>query len=283
MTRTIYIFLSAGVALVLSSLAHEVMAGHAAGVIAGTELAPYQYRPLFTLFFYPLMTLIGTWPAAWLFWTVALSAFTLAIDAVCCAFGVKAGQLWALVALIAAAVMVYLQPAGGMWSIIEAVLFALALLLMLRGRVWWLYPLVIIAALNRETAIFIPALALLVLRDWRHVIGLLVVWAAVYGGLRLYFGPVPVDLSLAEIWAINTGRGLLPFLLGLPLFGWLFWYAGKGWKVAPEPLRWAALVIPLYLALVAVFGVWYEWRLILPLFPLLIPLAGLNEAEYFNN
>ena len=273
--RRLYPFLAAGLALMLAGITADVMATHAAGVVAGSELAPYQYRLLFAAVFHPLAALMGDFPAAWLFWTVTLSILALCVDLLCCENGVNDAGQWALLALIMAVLLVYVQPAGGMWSILEAVFYALALLLMLTGRVRWLYPLVMVATLNRETAVFIPVMALLVLRDWKHAAGLGAVWLATYGGIRLGIGPVPLHVTLGEIWAINTGRGLLPFLIGLPLFGWLFWYAARGWRYAPDRLKRAALVIPLYLAAVAVFGVWHEWRLLLPVLPVLVLLIGI--------
>ena len=53
-----------------------------------------------------------------------------------------------------------------------------------------------------------------------------------------------------------------------------FWiFALFGLPRAPAFVRRSALVIPAYLAVVAIWGIWWEVRLLMPLYPLLLPLA----------
>ena len=52
---------------------------------------------------------------------------------------------------------------------------------------------------------------------------------------------------------------------------WLF--AALGWRHAPSFVRRTALVIPAYLITVAVWGIWWEVRLLMPLYPVLFALA----------
>lgn len=54
----------------------------------------------------------------------------------------------------------------------------------------------------------------------------------------------------------------------------VFWiFALFGVLRAPAFVRRSALVIPAYLATVAIWGIWWEVRLLMPLYPLLLPLA----------
>ena len=56
--------------------------------------------------------------------------------------------------------------------------------------------------------------------------------------------------------------------------------AAAGWRHAPPFVRQQAWIAGLYLPIVAVFGVWYEVRLLMPLYPLLIPaiVAAVQRA-----
>ena len=58
------------------------------------------------------------------------------------------------------------------------------------------------------------------------------------------------------------------------LFCGPFWvFAPLGLRYAPSFLKRTGLVVPFYLATVAVWGVWKEVRLLMPLYPTLIPLG----------
>lgn len=115
--------------------------------------------------------------------------------------------------------------------------------------------------------------------SWKHTAGLTVVWSLTRLAILWFVGPAVTHLTLADIWSINTGPGSIYFLMGLPLFGWLFFLATKGWKNAPDGLRGAAVIVPVYLVLFGIFGIWYEWRWILALYPVLIPLAAVRVRK----
>lgn len=57
------------------------------------------------------------------------------------------------------------------------------------------------------------------------------------------------------------------------LFGVCWLFAVLGWSRAPSFIRRAAIIIPFYLATIAVFGIWWEVRLVMPLYPILFALA----------
>lgn len=270
--RWLYIPIAAALAFWMTENAGG-FAKFAHDAVRGDALAPYQYRPLFAYFFVAIEGLAGLFVATWAFWFITFA--TLAIlshEWLARWLTEERAIIWTLVSLLLSMGFIWFIPAGSMWSALEAVFWLVALLLLYHGRVWWLLPLVFVATLNRETTIFIPLLALLVTRHWRLPILLGIVWAATYGALRLYYGPVPVYVTLAEIWAMNRDFWGV-FFLGLILFGWIPVLAVRGYRGAPEMLQRAAWVAPGYLAAIAVFGVWREFRLFIPLLPVAIPLA----------
>ena len=179
----------------------------------------------------------------------------------------------------------YFQP----WSLLEAGLFTAALLAIHRQRYWLLVSLVILASLNRETAIFIPMTFLLAIdtrtilhtrsaREWKPVLlfgALLLIWTAVFFGLRYILGSVSLLGAVGGLLAHNTTRGSLFYTFvnaGLLLGG--FWvFTLMGLKYAPTYIKRIVLVIPFYLITVMIWGVWYEVRLLMPLYAVLVALG----------
>jgi hypothetical protein len=166
---------------------------------------------------------------------------------------------------------------------LEVILLCAGLLWLLRGRDGRSFAgLVVIATLNRETAVLLPlAYAALHLHDWRkpRIVGMAAVyfalWAAVFVGLRLALGPAPDQITVAQVFAANFGGGwntseaILNNAFLVP--AWIL--AAMGYKAAPLPLKRLALVGVPYLGMLAVFALWNETRLLLPLFVLWLPLA----------
>lgn len=272
MKRLIYIPVAATMALYLVGTTGAVFE-ITRETLTGEYLAPYQYRVLFAYLFAPLAGALGEVAALWLFWFVALALFALLMDEWLREWAGEAQVgVWTLAALFLVLGFAWFQPNGLMWSLLEAIFWLAALLLIRSGRAWWLLPLTLVATLNRETAVFLPLLALLTTRRWRLAFGMGIVWAATYGAIRLYYGDVPVHVTLAQIWHLNQER--LPwFLLGLALFGWLPLLAVRGYRYADPFLQRAAWAALPYLAAIAVFGIWREFRLFLPLLPLALPLV----------
>jgi len=175
----------------------------------------------------------------------------------------------------------FFQP----WSPLEAALFTLGLLLSRDRRRVLLAATIVVAALNRETAIFLALACCLTGLDpaerqrSRSALALgglwVVLWLAVFVGLRWIRGVADHLVTVSEIWAINTTpKYLARALVNHALFGGAFGVlAILGFRHAPRHVRRSAYVVPLYLAAVAVFGMWFEVRLLMPLYPILIPLA----------
>jgi hypothetical protein len=179
----------------------------------------------------------------------------------------------------------YFQP----WSLPETALFVFALIAMRSGRLGLLALLVAVASLNRETAVFIP-LAFLITRvgdrrrgggsriDPRSIpvaVGLLAVWLVIFFGLRVVRGSAVPVLTVGELLRQNLrADSLRPLILNLTLFMGAIWgFAILGYQTAPPFVRQLAWIVPPYLLTIAVWGIWYEVRLLMPLYPILLPMA----------
>lgn len=180
----------------------------------------------------------------------------------------------------------YYQP----WSLLEPGFFAAGLLAIYRRRYWLVALLTALATLNRETAVFIPLAFLFSNVDlggspgvrlagdkkWlRLCAAYILIWAVVYGALRLSLGGTPHMYTLGGIWAYNTAKhNILYTPENVILFLGAFWaFAAMGYRYAPVFLKRVAPVIPLYLLTILVLGAWKEVRLLMPLYPLLVALG----------
>lgn len=176
------------------------------------------------------------------------------------------------------------------WSLLETGLFSAALLAIYSKRYWMLAFLVMLASLNKETAIFIPLAFLLTSLDiksslktrmriaWKPIIlfsAYLLEWAVIFLALRYFLGSVPYIHSIEELLAKNlASRSLFYAFVNGSLFLGGFWvFAILGYRYAPSFIRQVALMIPFYLIVIAMWGVWYEVRLLMPLYPVLLPLG----------
>jgi hypothetical protein len=180
----------------------------------------------------------------------------------------------------------YYQP----WSYLDVGLFTLSLVLIYKNHFKWLAIVIILASLNRETAIFIPlaflfanmnvgADGLLGVRWSRSVLGrfciLGLLWLVTYGGIRLVEGDAIRIISVAEIWHRNIqAAGLLYTVTQNFFFGIILYpMAILGFRKSPGHVKRTSLVIPFYLVTVLVFSLWWEVRLLMILYPILVPIA----------
>jgi hypothetical protein len=266
-------------------------------ILSGTASAPYRYRVLVPFAVEGLVQLLSTR-------LTRAHAFGLAYDiydllAVFFLLGMlfwwsrtwfTAPQALTGVLFVAATMPIalkdhYFQP----WSLLESGLFSAALLAMHRQHYSVLLGIMAAATLNKETAIFIVLAFLLTLdgpsrfKAWRHsssmsiacLGGLFLVWLSIHAGLRYALGhgsllsrvPGLIARNLAEDSLVRTGINASLFLGGF----WVF--AAMGLRDAPRFIRRVALIIPFYLAAVLIWGVWYEVRLLMPLYPVLVPLG----------
>jgi hypothetical protein len=186
----------------------------------------------------------------------------------------------------------YFQP----WSFWEAGFLTLSLLLIRQDRRLLLGLLVVLASLNRETALFIPLLFLVTTQDifgllrlkarpdWSklaYFAGYAGIWLVVVAGLRLALGNAEHVETLQQILRANLDPwNLRKTAVNIVLFQGAFWFfAVLGFKTAPQFIRRTAWIIPPYLALLLIWSYWVEVRLLMSLYAVLIPMALAFFAE----
>jgi hypothetical protein len=167
------------------------------------------------------------------------------------------------------------------WSFLEPSLIALGLLAIAHGRTYIVLVLTVIASLNRETGVLVPV-ALVIDAAARKsprdiaigAVGILLS-VAVFFWLRETFGYAASVLTVAEIWHWNkipeAFRGAVQnVVLFLGGAGWLL--AAGGAVRAPRFVKRTFWLGLFYLPLYLVFGIWLEVRLLMPLYPVLVPM-----------
>lgn len=169
----------------------------------------------------------------------------------------------------------YFQP----WSLLEPVLFTAGLMAVYFNRYLLLLGLTLVAALNRETAIYIPLMYLVyrgfaeAQRGRREVLLLTGSCIIVLAGLRFFLGYASHVITFQEALITSVkkiGSTIVNWVVFLGIF-WLFVYRGVAY--APPFVRRMAWIVPLYVPAMLLGGIWYETRLLMPLYPFLVPLA----------
>lgn len=163
------------------------------------------------------------------------------------------------------------------YSYLEPTFVALALLAILRGRRLWLAALIVLATFNRETAIFLVLLYFVTSDFSRRALSwttlYAALWAIVYGTVRLVGGEADRYWTVQRVYQTNLSQPNLA-LFNITLLLGAFWLlAVLGWRHAPVFVRRTTLVVPAYLVTIAVWGIWWEVRLLMPLYPVLFALA----------
>lgn len=163
------------------------------------------------------------------------------------------------------------------FSYLEPTFVALALLAILNKRYIWLGALIAVATFNRETGIFLVLLYFVTSErrraDWIRTIQYGGIWVLCYGLMRLVGGDADRYWTPELVWRTNMSQPQLA-AFNISLLLGVFWlFAALGWKHAPPFVRRTALVAPPYLVTVAIWGIWWEVRLLMPLYPILFALA----------
>src|SRR5262249_46033330 len=140
----------------------------------------------------------------------------------------------------------------------------------------------VLACLNRETGLLVPIAAIIdALYEHdrarlRRGVAALVAGGIVIVLVRSIVGPGEPRITLAAIWQENTSPlGLAKAATYLLLFGGITGWAlaAISWARAPIFVRRQAWLVPVYLPGYLVAGIWYEVRLLVPLYPLFIAYA----------
>lgn len=254
------------------------------GVIAGTESAPGRYRVLAPFTIETLGWATGASPMA--MWYATRLAF---IFIAFCAMHVylrtwfQDGVAFAGVAFTAATLpLTFTNSWPHPDSIPELALFTFGALAIARRSDAFFAIALALAALNRETSVFLVMLYALAepltrARALRTAL-FAVEWFAIYAGLRAIRG-----LSHYEYWQAGrnlTDLGLLPAAFdpyyrayayfALILFGPAL-YLGLRGRSAPPFARRALLVVPPFVAVAFMFSSIIESRIFTPLYPLVLP------------
>jgi len=193
------------------------------------------------------------------------------------------GVLFSAISMIFTFKDYFYQP----WSLLEVPLFTFFLWTIYKKRMVLSLLIVILASLNRETGIFLPITFIVSQFTYYRRSGdeyrkllystlYLISSILIVAGLRLILGPSEHVRTIKEMWDLNTESlsVIAITLINVIAFQGALWYfAIRGIRTAPEYVRKSFGVIPLYLAAIAVFGIWKEVRLLMILYPILLPAA----------
>jgi len=163
------------------------------------------------------------------------------------------------------------------WSFWEGALFGVGLLFIHQRRLWLFAVLSIVGLLNRETSIFLILMLLAVAlpdyrsREARFAIGTLAAWVGGFFLLHFVVGYQPSTFFLETAIAGNRENAWFALLLNGLLIGIVSPLILRGVATGPRLIRRAALVLPLYLALLLVIGYWWEIRYWITALPIVVP------------
>jgi hypothetical protein len=265
-------------------------------VVSGVIQAPIRYRVLVPMALEPVIAAAATSVARETAFTAVYAAYyAAALFAIVLTLFVYTRrwfsdeQALAGALLVACTVPIALRyHTFAPWSLLEPALLTLGLTWIAERRDERILPLTIVASLNRETALLIPlALAIDALHDrpWptrRLAIGAAGIAAslAIFLGLRWARGWAPPLVTIADVWAMNVSTaGIKTAIPAVALFlgvtGW--WLAARGLRRMPAVARRMLWLGAIYLPAYLLFGYWYEVRLLMPLYPVLLPtvLSGI--------
>jgi hypothetical protein len=258
------------------------------GIIAHTAAAPFAYRILVPLavqgFAAGLNAILHNWHTS-LLYTYALYvvlAFTFSAGALFALYRSLFNERDALLGMVITGASMFVafyewQP----WSMLEPGLYALAMLFILRERHLAFGALLVVASFNRETAVYLVVLICCAqlprmrsVRQWRWPAGYFILWMTCYGAIRLFIGPREQTESLSSHLKFNLQIvSLLYFALkAFIFFGPLWALVRRGWRIAPDPIKYGVLAFPLFALTTAPLTVWAETRLWTPYYCVLAPL-----------
>ncbi len=180
----------------------------------------------------------------------------------------------------------YFQP----WSLLEPAIFGAGLWLIAKKKFLPLIVLIAVGTLNRETTLLLVIASFLAwiplpkfwkafqtcfVKEWRNSLILLLIWSALFGSLTWAYHDLPRTISLSQILTKNLDPASLALTTRqLFLFLGLFWiFVVLGFKHSPSFLKRMTLLLPIYLLLLIPYAMWFEVRLLMTIYPILIPLG----------
>ncbi len=266
-------------------------------ILSGDAPSPYRYRllvPALTegaarvIHSTGILSYRKSWISAYIIYDlVAISLFLVTMFYF---LRVRHGNLLSLLGVLACAGLLpvalrdhYFQP----WSLIESWLFCAAMLAVHSRSYPALIAITVAAVINRTTGLFIPLVYLFgtsALARGNHseeesrmsiflkFIILMATGLGIVLLMRLFLGFADSVHSIGELWNLNTSfSGLIQALINLALLGGFWWILfAAGIKYADRFTRSLLLFLPIYAAVIALFGVWKEVRLLMPAYPVII-------------
>ncbi len=170
----------------------------------------------------------------------------------------------------------FLPLAFHIYAILIASILEVALLLwmlILIDRYKWVALIVAVAVFNRETSAFLVLAYIATYpREWRRWGGLVLIYTVITAGLHLWLGYAPHVLGLLGTIQYNIqtiANAAFVNALLLPL--WIL--VVVNYRCAPTVLKRLCWVALLYAGSVVVGGSWEESRLLMILFPFVLPVV----------
>lgn len=163
------------------------------------------------------------------------------------------------------------------WSFWEGALYGAGLLLIHQRRLWLFAGLSLVGLMNRETSVFLILILFATAfpnyrsREMRFAIGTLAAWVGGFFLLHYVVGYRPSTFFLETALAGNRENAWFALLLNVLMVGIVSPLILRGMATGPRLIRRAALVLPLYFALLLVIGYWWEIRYWITAIPIVVP------------
>lgn len=269
------------------SHADQVITAYIPGVIDGTYGAPFVYRVLAPYSVHGLSTLTG-FSLSSMSHATRLAWFLLAYIVTHCYLRLWFGRSIAVAGTLLVAALLPMTFTNS-WAhpdhIPELALFTLGCYAVAARRDLLFGITLVLATLNRETAVFLVALHAVVgpydFKRLRLTALFGAIWASLFVGVRLWRG-----FEAFELWQFKRNLGFLTLLpeaydpyyrtygyFWLIVFGPLTYFALRHVSTKPEFARRALLVVPMFVVVAFTMSSIIETRIFTPVFPLVLPAA----------
>jgi hypothetical protein len=267
------------------------------GVIAGKYGAPADYRVLapFAIDFFTRLTGLDPLTGFVVSRVLVIYASLVALHAYVRVWFSSAAAAGATLGVAALLPLTCTNGWANPDSFPELALFTLGCLLIARKRDAWFLPLLVVASLNRETAVFLVVLwgSYRLPGAWRReaprFAGFALVWLVIYAGLRVLRGYQPYELwmleqNIASLTIAPPGYDPYRRIFG---FFWLLFLAAPTWlaiygsRLPRTPIFMRRTLPALAAFLVTCFTISkiIEARIFIPAIPLLLPAVVRSFVE----
>jgi predicted membrane protein len=258
-------------------------------VIAGTYVAPVQYRILTYALAEGLVRLGLPIHSAHEVWRVIFTALSLFVF-----YNYLRAWFSPVLALLGMCLLGAIIPLTYVYYMmavsdpLNMLVFFLGFWAIRERRDRWLIPLVGIGMLNRETPILLPLFYAAVrwgepFRRWLPLFAATsCVAVGVYLALHFVYQPVCCDYGLLEAILVNL-TDWRAYLGAIVVFNIGLWGTWIGWRRRPEFLRRLSLMVPVFVVPYLFQGTVRESRYWLPLLAIVIPMVLLYLVDLLRD